>query len=416
MIVTLNTQSLASLDEVRAFLAGNAPVDFVAPAGEGRYTWLARTLTQFRYPTLKRAERGLLQDFMRKVTGYSRAQLTRLVRQWQEGRKIVDRRGPPARPFARRYTAMDVQCLVELDRLHGQLSGPATKKLAERAFEVFGEARFETLAGISVAHLYNLRASTGYRRQRGPIEPTRSHSIAIGERRRPQPNGQPGFLRVDSVHQGDWDGVKGLYIINLVDAVTQFEVVIAVERISERFLLPALEQALEAFPFVIRGFHSDNGSEYVNHQVARLLDKLRIEFTKSRARRTNDNALVESKNGSVVRKHLGYSHIPSHHAQRVNAFLRDYLTPYLNYHRPCFFPETVLDDKGRQRRRYRYEHMNTPYERLKAIPDSQASLRPGLSFEILNQNAQAMTDNQAAAKLQLERKALFKSIKSKKAA
>jgi len=414
--VTLRTQSLTSLEEVRAFLDGNAAVTFVAPVAQERYRWLEATLRQFRYDALKRADKGLLQMFLRKVTGYSRAQLTRLIGQWGSGRRIADRRGPPCQPFARRYTAADVRVLVALDRLHHQLSGPATKKLAERAAKVFGDRAYERLATISVAHLYNLRASAGYQRQRGHLEPTRSRSVAIAERRRPQPNGAPGYLRVDSVHQGDWDGVKGLYVINLVDAVTQFEVVVAVERISEHFLIPALEQALAAFPFTVRGFHSDNGSEYINHQIAAMLDKLRIEFTKSRARRTNDNALVESKNASVVRKHLGYSHIPSRHAQIVNAFLCDHLTSYLNYHRPCFFPEVTVDDKGRQRRRYRYEHMNTPYEKLKALDKAVAFLKPGVTFKVLDSLAHAMTDNQAAEQLNREREKLFQRIKSKKAA
>lgn len=414
--MTLNTQSLTSLDEIRAFLDGSSAVGFESPAGESRYPWLAATLRQFHYGSLKRADKGVLRAFLGKVTGYSRAQLNRLIAQWQQGRQIVDRRGPPQHPFVRRYTPGDVARLVELDRLHGQLSGPATKKLAERAFSVFGDAAFKNLAGISVAHLYNLRASAGYQRQRGHHEPTRARTVAIGERRRPQPNGIPGYLRVDSVHQGDWDGIKGLYVINLVDAITQFEVVVAVERISENFLIPALQQALDAFPFVIRGFHSDNGSEYINHQLATMLDKLRIDFTKSRARRTNDNALVESKNASVVRKHLGYSHIPGHHAQRVNAFLRDFLTPYLNYHRPCFFPETVLDDKGRQRRRYLYQHMTTPYERLKANPTAKDVLKPHLTFDRLDTIAHTLTDNQAAEQLNREREALFSHIKSKKAA
>ncbi len=173
---------------------------------------------------------------------------------------------------------------------------------------------------------------------------------------------------------------------------------------------------MERFPFLLRGFHCDNGSEYINHQIAAMLEKLRIEFTKSRARRTNDNALVESKNGSVVRKHLGYSHIPSRHAAILSAFLLDQLTPYLNYHRPCFFPETRIDAKGRQRRRYRYEHMNTPYERFRAIPDAAVSLKPGLTFADLDILAHAMTDNQAAAQLNLERKKLFDHIRSNQAA
>ena len=414
--MTLHTQSLTSLDEVRAFLDGNAAVTFTAPVAAERYRWLEATLRQFRYDGLMRADKGLLQAYLRKVTGYSRAQLTRLIGQWRQGRRIADRRGPPAQPFVRRYTAADVSALVTLDRLHQQLSGPATKKLAERAFTTFGDATYERLATLSVAHLYNLRASAGYQRQRGHHEPTRPRSVAIAERRRPQPNGQPGYLRVDSVHQGDWDGVKGLYVINLVDAVTQFEVVVAVERISEHFLLPALEQALATFPFVVRGFHSDNGSEYINHRLAAMLEKLLIEFTKSRARRTNDNALVESKNASVVRKHLGYSHIPSHHAQTVNVFLRDHLTPYLNFHRPCFFPEVTVDDKGRQRRRYRYEHMNTPYEKLKALPDAEAFLKPGIGFGELDALARTLTDNQAAEQLNRARDKLFQRIKSKKAA
>ena len=140
-------------------------------------------------------------------------------------------------------------------------------------------------------------------------------SIGIDiERRKPCPYGQPGYLRIDSVHQGVLDGRKGLYHINAVDAVTQMEVAACVEKISERFLIPALEQMFEFLPFVILGFHSDNGSEYVNKTVAKLLKKLHVEFTKSRARHSNDNALVECKNGHVIRKQFGHAHIPQHYA------------------------------------------------------------------------------------------------------
>lgn len=116
--MTLHTQSLVSLDEVRAFLDGNAAVTFTAPVAEERYRWLEATLRQFRYDTLKRADKGLLQAYLRKITGYSRAQLTRLIGQWRQARRITDRRGPPVQPFARRYTAADVKALVTLDCLH----------------------------------------------------------------------------------------------------------------------------------------------------------------------------------------------------------------------------------------------------------------------------------------------------------
>ena len=131
----------------------------------------------------------------------------------------------------------------------------------------------------------------------------------MGERRRPAPDSRPGYLRVDTVHQGDLEGIKGVYHINAVDEVTQWEIVGAAPQISEAYLLPVLHAMLEQFPFRIRGFHSDNGSEFINHTVAQLLNKLLIEQTKSRPRRSNDNGLVEAKNGAVVRKHMGYTHI-----------------------------------------------------------------------------------------------------------
>ncbi|EQD55701.1 integrase, catalytic region, partial [mine drainage metagenome] len=104
------------------------------------------------------------------------------------------------------------------------------------------------------------RQHPGYRHQRQVWTKTRPATVPIGERRAPTPNNRPGYLRVDSVHQGDQDGLKGVYPINAVDSVTQYEGVATCERISEAFLIPVLEALLLSFPFVILGFHSDNGS------------------------------------------------------------------------------------------------------------------------------------------------------------
>ena len=191
---------------------------------------------------------------------------------------------------------------------------------------------------------------------------------------------------------------------------TQFQLVATCEKISEAYLLPVIRQLLEEFPFAILGFHADNGSEYINYQVARLLEKLRIEFTKSRPRQSNDNALAESKNGAVVRKQLGYAHIPQQFADKVNAFCADFLNPYVNFHRPCFFPETITDAKGKERKRYRYEEMKTPYEKLKSLPNASQHLKPGVTFEQLDAIAAKMSDNEAAAALNKARQRLFQTI------
>ena len=193
--------------------------------------------------------------------------------------------------------------------------------MLRRAWEVFGDRRFERLAYLCSAHLYNLRRSKTYRAKRTVWQHTKPTATRIGVRDRPRPDGRPGFVRVDTVHQGDRDGKKGLYAINLVDEVTQFEHIGAVARLSEAFLIPVLEALPVTLPFSVLGFHADNGSEYINRQVAELLNKLQVgQFTKSRARRSNDNALVEGKNAWVVRKWMGHDHIPQRFAAQVDAF------------------------------------------------------------------------------------------------
>lgn len=402
MIVTLQTQAIQTLEQVRAFVAGTAPVSFTLADRESAHVWMADTLKRFGYARALRADRGVLRQYLTQITGLSRAQVTRRITQFLQQGRIKDLRGTPAAPFARRYTADDIRLLAEVDALHDTLSGTITKKLCERALRVHGDARFERLATISNGHLYTLRAHSTYRASRGSFDKTRPVKNTIGERRKPAPHGRPRYLRVDNVHQGDLDGIKGVYLINALDEVTQCQCVCAVERISEAFLLPVLEAMMTAFPYVIQGFHSDNGSEYVNYPVAKRLEKLRIEQTQSRSRQTNDNALAESKNASTVRKHLGYRHIPQHRAGAVNAFTTEHRSPYLNDHgprppsRPRHFPTEFTDPKGRIRKRYRYVDMMTPHDKLKSSPEASTCLKPGVTFEPLDEIANECSDNVAS--------------------
>jgi len=411
MIVTLKTHGLQSLEPIRAFLEGTHPIDCEAPSRVVAYDWIAAELRRFGSARLGRADKGHWRRYGAQVTGRSRAQITRLIAQCTRTGRIRDRRGPPAHPFPRRYRREDVLRLAEIDALHGTLSGPTTRKLCERASVLFGDERLGRLASISNGHLYNLRHAPTCRCHRGKVDQTRPVKINIGERRKPRPDGQPGFLRVDSAHPGDRDGLKGLYPINLVDEVTQFQFIGSVERISERFLLPVLEALIEVCPFTILGLHADNGSESINHQVARLLSRLQVqECTQSRARKTHDNAWVESKNGSAVRTHLGYAHIPGRCAAKVHACTQGILSPYLNFHRPCFFPTEEVDAQGRIRKRYPYEEMMTPCDKLQSPPNASQYLKPRIRFEQLDAIAYGMSDNEAARRLNEARAELFRSI------
>lgn len=407
MTISVQTSERLSLEQIQAFLDGSGAVGFKGQNREEVYGWVDQTLRQQRYEGLLRSERGLVRRYAEKMTGLSRAQTTRLITVYLRGEEVK----PQAyrrRRFAQRYTREDIALLAGVDEAHETLSGPATKKLLQRACYNFHESRYQSLARISVAQLYRLRGSRAYRERRIKYQATRPTQVSIGERRKPEPRGRPGYLRIDTVHQGDQDGVKGVFHINAVDEVTQWEVVGSVEQISEAFLLPMLKAMLAQFPFHIRGFHSDNGSEYINHMVAELLNKLLIEQTKSRPRHSNDNGLAESKNGAVVRKLMGYTHIAAPHAAAIANFFQEHLNPYLNFHRPCGVPELVVNAKGKEKRVYRW--YATPWEILRQLPDVASHLKAEVTIATLDQQAQNKSDTQAAEEMQEAKRKLFGSF------
>ena len=407
----MNDSRLATLAQIREFLDGTADVG-LQPNGSRvqRYEFVQRTLVRLIYRGLARPEKSLVRAYLARMTGFSRAQLTRLLAQYAACGRVQAHYKAPVAGLQRRFGPAECLALAELEALHETLSGPATAHLCRRAWQVYGDARYQQLATISVAHLYNLRATPVYRQRRVRLEKTHTKLSGIGIRKAPAPDGRPGFIRIDTVHQGDRDGLKGVYHINAVDCVTQWQLVACCERISEAFLLPVITLLLEQFPFQILGFHSDGGSEFVNHDVARLLEKLRIEFTRSRPRQCNDNALAETKNGAVVRKFMGYSHIPQHFATRINAFYTEHLNPYLNLHRPCLFATERADAKGRVRKIYFAQDVQTPLEKLSRLPGTDQHLKPGCTLQALLLQAAEMTDNDAARALQRARSALFKDI------
>jgi Integrase core domain. len=409
MRLIMNDEQLQTIEQVKQFLKGSEALEFRGLSVEEKYKWTETVLVRFSYLLLKRDEKGMIRQYIRKVTGYSRAQVSRLIREYKRTGRLKKTEYRRHR-FPRKYTPSEVELLAKTDELHEWLSGPATKKIMEREYEVYGHSEFGNISRISVAHLYNLRRSNTYRNIARRFTKTKPAVSKIGERAKPDPKGQPGYIRIDTVHQGDLNGHKGVYHINAVDEITQWEIVASVEKISEAYLVSVLESMLVQFPFVIRGFHSDNGSEFVNHIVAKLLNKLLIRFTKSRPRHTDDNGLVETKNGSVVRKNLGYAHIPQACAELLNGYHNGHLNPYINFHRPCFFPMSVIDHRGKIKKTYPYEEVKTPYEKLKSVPQAESYLRPGVTLEKLGTIAKQMSDNQFAERMVNARSNLFQQI------
>lgn len=406
MISVHETEKL-SLQQIEQFLLAAKEVRFEASQREEIYGWVERLLCQQEYMGQGRRARGLLRRYLSKMTGLSRAQLTRLVGRYLATGRVRIKTSHRHR-FPTRYTRADIELLAQVDEAHETLSGPATRRIFEREFGHYGKLEFERLAAISNGHLYNLRRTPRYRQRLKNYQKTRPSPVAIGERRRPDPRGRPGYLRVDTVHQGDAEHARGVYHINAVDEITQWEIVAAVPRISEAYLEPVLVMVLAQFPFVIHGFHSDNGSEFINQTVARLLNKLMIEQTKSRPRHSNDNGLAETKNGAIIRKHMGWGHLQEVHADPIQQFYSAHLNPYLNYHRPCAQADVEVDAKGRIRRRYR--RYQTPLETLLKLPKPQQYLRPGLIVATLERIAGLMSDTEAARRMQQAKHKLFEQL------
>jgi hypothetical protein len=248
MVIDMYETQVRTLEQVRQVLEGTQALEFRVggDADERRYAWIEQVLRRLGYRQLGRSDRGAVLAYLQRLSGYSRAQVRRLVSKWMAGKRLVKSYQTPEHAFARRYTAVDVALLAQVDRALGTLSGPAMACVLRRQRDVFGDARFERLGSLSVGHLYNLRNSGGYRAQRVEVSKTRAtKGVSIGTRKAPAPDGRPGFIRIDSVHQGDHDGVKGLYHIDAVDCVTQWQVVASVQAISEAYLLPVIEQMLE---------------------------------------------------------------------------------------------------------------------------------------------------------------------------
>lgn len=402
---------LVSVAQLREFARLSNSAKFKSNSSKVEtYEWVDKTLSRFRYRSLKKKEKNIVKKYIMKMTGYSDGAVDKLIaRKKKFGRIFVKER--TQNTFTKFYDGNDIELLAEVSNVTLNQNGYALKEMCKSMYLDFNDLRFEKLSKISVSHLYNLKKTNIYQHKSLFYTKTNPVQRNIAERRKPYPNGIPGYLRVDSVHQGDLNMEKGVYHINMVDEVTQIEYLGCVEVISEYHLLPMLEDLLKAFPFKVLGFHSDNGSEYINYQVAKMLNKMMIDQTKSRSRRTNDNALVEGKNGAIVRKYLGYSHIPKGYAKRINHFYQEYLNPYLNHHRYSGFATDYVDEKGKIRKKY--ETYMTPIQKLLSLPECEKYLKEGITKAQLLLETKRMSHLEVAKIVFVERQKLFREINRK---
>lgn len=397
----MDDSRIGSIAQLEEFVKSSQKLVVELETIEDKYAFIDKTVDRFGYRKLKRKEKHIVYLYLRKLTGYKKAQLLRLIKRAILGkltRKEYQRKNPN-----RIYTATDIKLLERTDEFHLRLNAVATHEIIRREYEVFHHKEFKNISRISVSHINNLRRHPIY--VNSWVNATKPREIAIGTTTPPETNNLPGSIRVDTVHQRD------VYHINSVDEITQWEIVVCVPTIAESTLGPALELMFSQYPFTVFNFHSDRGSEFINHLVAQILNKLLIKQTKSRSRHCNDNALVETKNGSVVRKNMGYCHINQDKADRINDYYRMFLNPYLNFHRPCLYlTETKKDSFGRERRVY--GEVKVPYDKLREVyrQTKKNFLIPSTSWDKLDIIAYQYSDNEFAEIVRKEERKLFNEI------
>lgn len=405
MKISMNDSRISSISQLREFVKGTS--QFVIKLGsiEEKYKLINKTVKKFKYSKLRKKDKHVVRLYLKRLTGYKKAQLNRLIKRAVGG--DLERIEYVRKHFHKIYTSADIKLLEKTDAIHRRLNRFATKEILRREAKIFNHSEYERICAVSPSHIDNLRKTNSYRSFW--INGTKPREVGIGKTKEPEPNGKPGSIRIDTVHQRD------VYHINAVCEIVQWEVAACVPMISERYLLPALKRLLAQFPFKIFNFHSDRGSEYVNTRVAKLLNKLLIEQTKSRSRHSNDNALIESKNGTVLRKNMGYVHINFNAAEIISDFFENWFNPYLNYHRPCLFlTEEKIDKKGRIHKIY--GQATTPYEKLKEVSKKLNTnfLKPGITFKELDTIAYSESDNEFALKMRKEETKLFDIINKMK--
>ena len=157
------------------FLAGSQAIAFaVAANADERYLFIKKVLKRFAYQHLKRKEKGVVRQFLMKITGYSRQQITRLITQYSNSNTIV-RQQRTENGFKRRYTPEDICLLAKIDELHDKPNGLRVKKICERSYLKFNDDAYKQLSNISVAHIYNLRQTKTYQRSNKNYTKTKSN-------------------------------------------------------------------------------------------------------------------------------------------------------------------------------------------------------------------------------------------------
>ena len=353
----------------------------------------------------KRQKAAMLDEFV-ELHGCTRHHAGWLLRMW--GKTVFERRDGelvkivvgqrrPRRQSRRIYDEQVLAALRKIWYLFGCLCGkrlvavlrtqlPVLEKFGELAVDPDTRRKLTSISAATIDRLLRTEKRALRIRGRSHTKPTTRLMNQIPIRTFTEwQEAQPGELGADLVgHDGGFIGGEHAFTLVLTDRVTQWTEVRAVPNKAQKWVFQALLLIRSWVPFALRALHTDSGSEFINNHLHRYCEQERIDFTRSRPNRKNDNNFTEQKNNDVVRKHVGYLRLETEQEVEVLNELYDRLRLMINF----FYPSQKLVSKTRQGARVRrvYDDPQTPYQRVLACPEVSEDHKERLrrQFDTLN--------------------------------
>jgi len=354
-----------------------------------RYEYLLEVQSLY-WRAKKQKDRKKLQlilDDAVEITGLSRkyliTKLSKKIKPYPTGRARSDPRGRKSQYGSVEFQEALLTCWQSANEICAERLQPYLTELVPK-LEACGELQVETatrqlLLSASISTIAR-RLKQARRRSYVPLGTTKPGTLLksqIPVRKGLWSETKPGYVESDTVaHCGGNLSGSFIHSYNFVDIATSWSEQAAVMGMGERATVECLDKIKQRMPFNILGVDSDNGGEYINHHLWRYCQKHQLEFTRSRAGKKNDNAHVEQKNYTAIRKVVGYTRLDTEHQLAImNRIYDGPLRLYLNFFQPTRKRQSKEYDPRSGRARKFYFESKTPYQRLLEQPDAGLSRR-----------------------------------------
>ena len=347
-----------------------------------------------KYYLGSKKQKGFIIDELVELSGFNRSYATRTLRSISHKPKTKTKRKSGRNTYYDDQVRKVLEKIWEvMDYLCGKRLAPIIPEIISK-LEAFGEIQIpeetrDKLIGISASTVDRLLRPAKKKIGRKGTSTTKQGKYLIDQipikTFAEWDNTVPGYAQIDLVAHNGGNVYGGfLSTLNSTDVSTGWTTCILVKDKTRLQMLKGLIRMRSSFPFPLKGFHSDNGAEFINETIVAFKEKYNLEFTRGRAYKKNDNPHIEQKNYTIVRRNTGYLRYDQPEHGKILTELYEYLNLYVNY----FQPIMILQEKHRVgAKAYRkYDYPKTPYQRVidSIYIDKEIKKKQKAVYETLN--------------------------------